>query len=241
MTRPRATTVAQPVQTGACEGLAYSLWVPANGAAPGGGVVVLHGAGSCKENHHDYARAAVATGLAAIVFDQRGHGASIGPMDGRAIEDIAMIAAHLRSVLRDQRAPIALRGSSMGGCLAIAAAPVCDARTVIAICPASPEGLRRGIAAGRFSFDVDVPELDGLLATIDLGAIVQSLAIPILLLHAEGDEQVPVAHSRQLATRMNTTASRLIVLPGGHHRSIQHDEELQATSLRFIAAALGPG
>jgi len=28
-------------------------------------------------------------------------------------------------------------------------------------------------------------------------------------------------------------------VPGGHHRSIQHDEELQAVSLRFIQQSLG--
>jgi hypothetical protein len=27
---------------------------------------------------------------------------------------------------------------------------------------------------------------------------------------------------------------RLLVLPGGHHRSLQHDAELQALSRRFI-------
>ncbi len=30
---------------------------------------------------------------------------------------------------------------------------------------------------------------------------------------------------------------RLLVLPGGHHRSLQHDLELQAESRRFILAA----
>jgi hypothetical protein len=30
---------------------------------------------------------------------------------------------------------------------------------------------------------------------------------------------------------------RLLILPGGHHRSLQHDLELQAESRRFIAAA----
>jgi hypothetical protein len=37
---------------------------------------------------------------------------------------------------------------------------------------------------------------------------------------------------------MTSPASRLITIPGGHHRSIQHDEELQAVSLRFIEQAL---
>jgi hypothetical protein len=30
---------------------------------------------------------------------------------------------------------------------------------------------------------------------------------------------------------------RLLILPGGHHRSLQHDLELQAESRRFIVAA----
>ena len=50
--------------------------------------------------------------------------------------------------------------------------------------------------------------------------------------------------SRELARHLRHPSSRLIVLPGGHHRSIQHDHELQAVSLRFIEQALdgrGPG
>ena len=60
----------------------------------------------------------------------------------------------------------------------------------------------------------------------------------MLLLHAEGDEQVPVEHSRELAAVLSSPRSRLITLPGGHHRSIQHDAEMQAVSLRFIERAL---
>jgi alpha-beta hydrolase superfamily lysophospholipase len=63
--------------------------------------------------------------------------------------------------------------------------------------------------------------------------------MPVLLLHAEGDEQVPVQHSRELAKHLAAPGSRLITVPGGHHRSIQHDHELQAVSLRFIEQAVG--
>ena len=31
---------------------------------------------------------------------------------------------------------------------------------------------------------------------------------------------------------------RLLILPGGHHRSLQHDGEIQAESLRFVERAL---
>jgi uncharacterized protein len=233
--RPRTVTPTLPTEIGAHDGLSFSLWLPATPAA--GGVVILHGAGSCKENHHDFARVALAAGLAAIAFDQRGHGESPGPMDGRAIEDVASIAALLRSRIGDARAPLALRGSSMGGYLALVSASAIDPEAVVAICPADNDGLRRGLTGGRFTFDADTAALDRFLAAHDVYAAARGIEVPVLLLHAEGDEQVPVQQSRELAASLSSPLSRLIVLPGGHHRSVQHDAELQAVSVQFIERA----
>jgi alpha-beta hydrolase superfamily lysophospholipase len=230
--RPRTVTVELPSEIDVHEGLSYSLWLPK--AAASGGVVVLHGAGSCKENHHDFARAALGAGLAAIAFDQRGHGESQGPLDGRAVEDVGRIAAFLRAHLNDADAPIALRGSSMGGYLSLVSAAAVKARAVVAICPASAEGLRRGLTEGRFSFEADEPALEAFLAAHDEREAIAAVDTPVLLLHAEGDEQVPVEHSRELAQLTRSPHSRLIAVPGGHHRSVQHDPDLQAASLRFI-------
>jgi pimeloyl-ACP methyl ester carboxylesterase len=121
--------------------------------------------------------------------------------------------------------------------MAILAAASVRARAVVAICPAAVEGLRKGIESGRLSFDADVASLQALLDSSDLQDAVGALTAPLLLLHAEGDEQVPVQHSRDLAEHFGVKDSRLIVLRGGHHRSIQHDAELQAVSLRFIERA----
>jgi len=252
VSRIRTVTPELPTEIGVQDGLSYSLWLPP--ATASGGVVILHGAGSCKENHHDFARAALGAGLAAIVFDQRGHGDSDGPMDGRALDDVAAIADLLRSRIADDPAPrrqtarhqtarhptppIALRGSSMGGYLALVSASVTNAAAVVAICPAAGEGLRRGLADGRFTFDADPPALDRFLASHDVYAAAAALEVPVLLLHAKGDEHVPVEQSRELAALLRSPRSRLIALPGGHHRSIQHDAELQAVSIRFIERAL---
>jgi alpha-beta hydrolase superfamily lysophospholipase len=227
----------RPADIGRHEGLAYSLWLPAG--EPRAGVVILHGAGSCKESHHDYARVLIADGFAALAFDQRGHGDSDRPMDGRALEDVGSMAALLRAGSGSPELPLALRGTSLGGCLAILAASVVGASAVVAICPASPEGLRRGLRAGRLSFEADVGALDALLGSLDLDAAVEGLDVPLLLMHAAGDERVPVEHSRELAKLMRVEASRLIVVPGGHHRSVQHDPELQAVTVRFLQKALG--
>lgn len=239
MPRPRTITPVLPRETAVHDGLAYSLWLPDGDGPVRGGVVILHGAGSCKESHHDYARMLVAARYGAISFDQRGHGASDSPMDGRAIADVCSIADLVRSRIGSPDVPIALRGSSMGGCFALLAASGVGAAAVVAICPADPRGLQRGVEAGTLGFDADVAELSALLSRADLHETVASLEVPVLILHAEGDERVPVEHSRELAARFALPVSRLITVPGGHHRSIQHDDEMQAVSLKFIQRALG--
>ena len=223
----RYETPAPPAELGEVDGLAYSLWLPEGD--PWAGVVVLHGARSCKESHHDFARGARAAGLSAVCFDQRGHGATGGGLDGRVLDDVATIARLLGDV------PLALRGSSMGGYLAILAAERLDARAAVAICPASADGLWRGLRGGQFDFRADVPSLEAFLASNDLDAVVERLALPLLLLHAEGDETVPYTHSVALdSAAVQADPRRLIVVSGGHHRSVQHDPELQAEAMRFL-------
>jgi uncharacterized protein len=221
----RTVHTEPPAEQGVRDGLSYALFSPDE--APSGGVVVIHGAGSQKENHFDFARECRAAGLAAVAFDQRGHGASEGALDGRAIEDVATVAG----VLPDG-VPVALRGSSMGGWLALAAGAALDAAAVVAICPASSDQLARGLSSGRFTFRADAGTLEPLLRATDLAAAARSLGARLLLMHAEGDEDVPVEHSREL--HGGAPDSRIEVIPGGHHRSVQHDPDLQALSVRFI-------
>jgi pimeloyl-ACP methyl ester carboxylesterase len=158
-------------------------------------------------------------------------------MDGRAIDDVVAIAGVLRSRLPADT-PVALRGSSMGGYLALVSAAAAGASAVVAICPAGGELLRRGLDDGRLTFAADRTAVSALLSDHDVQAAAHALEIPVLLLHAEGDERVPVEHSRELARLLRSPHSRLIAVPGGHHRSIQHDAEMQAVSLRFIARAI---
>jgi alpha-beta hydrolase superfamily lysophospholipase len=218
-----------PARLGEHEGLAYALFLP--DGQPRGGVVILHGAGSCKESHYDFARAARASGFAAVAFDQRGHGESRGALGAGAVEDVGAVAGLLPP------GPLALRGSSMGGYVALLAAGRLEAAAVVAICPPSAEQLLRGLRAGRLDFEADAPALQAFLLEHDLLAAVERLATPMLLMHAEGDEQVPVEHSVALHRAGGMARKRLIALPGGHHRSIQHDPEMQGESLRFIDKA----
>jgi pimeloyl-ACP methyl ester carboxylesterase len=220
--------VAPPDKEGVRDGLHYALFLPPG--APRGGVVVIHGADSCKENHYDWGRECRDAGLAAVVYDQRGHGASPGMLDGRAVDDVAVMAALLPD------APLGLRGSSMGGFLALTAAGRVGARAVVAICPAPGELLLRGLRDRRFDFPVDDASIAPLLETADLTAAAVGLGEGLLLMHAAGDDRVGVEHSDGLHAA--APASRFIRVPGGDHGSIQHDPELRGEAVRWLVQRL---
>src|ERR671915_639790 len=227
--------VPEAPQLGMHHGLSYALFLPDSEVRAG--IVILHGAGSAKESHFDFARNARAHGMAALAYDARGHGRSEGPFGPRAFEDVLAMC----DLMRSHASAVALRGSSMGGFCAIHAAALDgNLDAVVAICPAPEDLLLRGLRSGRLDgFDADVDALENWLPTLDIRAATRSLAprTALLLLHAQGDEQVPYTISQELFEAAGEP-KRLLLIPGGHHRSIQHDLEIQAESLRFVERAV---
>jgi alpha-beta hydrolase superfamily lysophospholipase len=220
-------------------GLAYALWLP-DDPPPWPGVVIVHGAGSSKENHADFARLAVASGWAALAFDLPGHGDSEPAMSGAAVEDVISMARLLGSLDGVDAAKVAVRGSSLGGFLAICAAAASrEIAGVIAICPAGEDHLASGVRRGNLEMRIGDPVgLEAWLVTQDIGGAVERIAPrPLILLHAEGDTQIPSDHSSELYERAGEPR-KLIVVPGGAHNTVQHDPELQAVALRWLARAL---
>ncbi|MEZ5062806.1 MAG: alpha/beta fold hydrolase [Solirubrobacterales bacterium] len=234
----RLRTPEGPGERGVHMGRPYWLWQPPF-PPPWPAMVIVHGAGSGKESHADFARLCAASGWVAITYDQRGHGESEDVMSPAALGDIGRMAAFLAA--RDGVDPrrVCARGSSLGGYLAIHAAATDDGIAgAIAICPAGEDGLRRGLRDGSLEMRADVEALDAWLAEHDLREAAAALAPkPLILLHAQGDERVPYTWSEELHERAGGT-SRLLILPGGHHRSVQHDPELQATALKWLTKAL---
>jgi uncharacterized protein len=228
-------------RVGTHEGLAYEIYLP-EGEPPWPGIVILHGAGSRKENHADFARRAATVGFAALAFDQRGHGSSEGEMGPAALGDVGRMARLLSQEEGVDRARIGVRGSSMGGFMAIhAAATSTEISAVVAICPAGERHLMRGLKRGDLEMRVDATALDAWLGEHDLREAVGLLAPkPLLLIHARGDEQIPWTWSQELWERADEPR-KLILLNGGDHRSAQHDPEIQGTSLRWLDRALAGG
>ena len=225
-----------PPELGSHEGLAYALFLPEE--APSAGVVILHGAGSTKESHFDFARLCRASGLAALAFDARGHGRSQGEFGPHAFEDVLEMC----ELMRGHAPTVALRGSSMGGFCAIHAAALDHSlAAVVVICPAPEDRLLRGLRSGGLTdFAVDREAVEPWLESLDVYQAVGRLGpdTALLLLHARGDEQIPYTVSEALYEAAHEP-KRLLVLPGGHHRSLQHDVEIQSVSRSFIEKAAG--
>ena len=231
---PRAAT-----DRGRHRGLAYELWLPES-PPPWPGVVVLPGAGSRKENHADFGRLASGTGWAALVYDQRGHGESEGEMSPGALADAGRMARFLAAAEGVDGERICVRGSSMGGLVAVHAAATESAIAgAIAICPAAESGLIRELRRGGLQMRADADALIAWLEEHDLRDAVALMGRkPLILMHARGDDVIPAQWSEKLYERADDPR-KLVVVPGGHHRSVQHDPELQATALRWLGRALG--
>jgi fermentation-respiration switch protein FrsA (DUF1100 family) len=206
-------------------------------------MVIVHGAGSRKENHGDFGRACAAAGWAALSYDQRGHGESEDEMGPEALADVGRMARFLASQDGVDTRRVCVRGSSMGGFIAIHGAATSEAiGGAIAICPAGETYLLRGLHANDLEFRAGPAAraaLEAWLGEHDLRHAVELIGPkPLLLIHAQGDERVPSEWSEELYSYA-VEPSKLIVLPGGHHRSAQHDAELQGIALRWLERNLG--
>jgi fermentation-respiration switch protein FrsA (DUF1100 family) len=179
--------------------------------------------------------------MAALAFDARGHGASQGEFGPTAFADVLSMV----ELMREHTPHVGLRGSSMGGFCALHGAAIADppVAAVVAICPAPEDLLLRSVRSGRLvDFRMDRASLEPWLETLDIHRAVASLAgrTAVLLMHARGDEQVPYTISEELYVAA-AEPKRLLIVPGGHHRSLQHDGEMQAESIRFIQRAAADG
>src|SRR5947209_13720865 len=195
--------------------LSANLYLPvASGWSPA--ILVCHGFGSRKENHAGFAEMAASEGFASLIMDLRGHGESEGSIDGNVFNDVAAGLAYLQGRPEVNPTRIAVRGSSMGAWLAVhTAARLPDLWAVVAFCPVSElfmtniaeeAGMvQRGHASPSLAAitatmpKVDVNSLAQLLYRLDISRSVGHISPrPLLIVHAEGDEVVPVHISEKL-------------------------------------------
>jgi pimeloyl-ACP methyl ester carboxylesterase len=187
-------------------------------------VLIVPGYGSRKENHRDFGEALRASGMAATAVDLRGHGETGGALDGGVLDDVA---ACLDDLAAAGHAPLGIRGSSMGGMLALhAAARDPRVRAVVAICPARPGRLADRIGA-------DWPR------ALELApAVARRDGVARGYWHATGDASVPWGATFALAG-ITPQPMRLRIALGGGHGTLQHDPAVIAETVAFLREHLG--
>ncbi len=231
--------------------LAADLFLPDPAVWPGArpAVIVLHGFAGNRESHAEFGEYLSERGFVALTLDQRGHGGSGGRMDAGILDDVGAALAYLRGQAGVDHGRITVRGSSMGGNIAIrSAARFPEAAAVIAVCPATESMLIPWVESGRAeaeSGDLGLSvRLDraGLLSYLRADDVRQAVARisprPLLLIQAKGDAVVPWQSTQELYG-LASEPRELILLEGGDHRSAQHDPAVHAQEVNWLRRALG--
>ena len=227
--------------------LSAALYLPegSGGRLPYPAVIICHGLASSKESHAPFAAFLAGQGFVALAFDWRGHGASEGSLDGDILDDVGAALSYLRARREVDASRIAIRGSSLGGYLALLAAARYTALcAVVAICPASSEVLAQVIGNRDFWLGTDrgrgvhvrltLPGFLRFLAAHDEARAVVSLAPrPLFLIHGQRDEHVPYQHSEMLYA-LAGEPKRLWLLPEAMHRDAQQDPAVHAETVAWL-------
>ena len=237
------------------------------GRAPAPAVLLIHGfTGNKVEAFRVFVRTArrlAATGIAALRIDCRGCGDSGGEFRQMTVstetEDVLAALAWLRAHAGVDPGRLGLLGYSMGSLPAVAAladdgalraaalwSPVAHpARLVAARSYPGWEGcLEEHDAVYLEAWEVGKGLVDELLA-IDPLEIARSIRVPVLIVHGDRDESVPVESSDAYETvfRESGIRHRKIIVPGALHlyNTPQHQEALQSATVEwFLDQGLAP-
>jgi len=179
------------VETGDGERL-HGWWVPAAARPASGHVLHFHGNGGNISHRIDVAARLSRSGLDVLLFDYRGYGRSTGrPSErGTALDARAARAAVLARPDVDP-AKLLYYGESLGGAVALALAVEAPPRGLVL--QSTFTGIR---AMGRAVY----PFIPGALVPDAYPSLerIRDLRAPLLVLHGEADETVPMGHGRAL-------------------------------------------
>lgn len=215
-------------------------------------ILIIHGfTGHMEETHIvAAAEAAVEVGFAALRVEMYGHGMSGGKFEDhnlfKWISNVLAAIDYAKSL--DFVTDLYITGHSQGGLLAILAAGL-RPKTFKALIPLSPalcipDTARKGSLLGR-EFDVDnVPdELDlgdrklkgdylGIAQMIHAEELIRKYHGPVLLIHGDADDAVPVEYSIEAAKLYDH--AKLVIIPGDTHCYDHHLDQVIAAFKEFL-------
>ena len=234
-------------------------FIPARDSAPGPGVALVHGWESARDRTLPMAQFLHAAGFHCLTLDVRGHGENppeLLPISGGEFGTDALAA--FRALLDRPEVTVgAISGHSMGAIGAMLAGAVDErvAAIVATSSPADPYRLTRQtfrIAHLPFPDPIAYP-LAWLTTRVYLrprGHAVASISAavalvahdrPILLIHGDDDDVVPLSHFRRLVRSARSAGREVdsLVIAGGRHSWLYEFPEYRRAVAAFLARTLG--
>lgn len=226
---------AEPVSFKSRDGLTLRGWFsPAPGPAKGT-IVCSHGyAGDCLPDLI-YAPMFYDAGYNVLFFDYRGHGASEGKFTSLVYFERGDLLCALQYLRSRGIERVGLIGFSMGGAITLSTAPLCPMvigaisdstfgelnRIIRAV--AEERGTSPAIAA-LLGYLVEAAASLRLHANLFAADPIRHIAkispCPVLIMHGQADEAVPVSEAFRLY-RAAREPKELWIVPGAHHRRIE--------------------
>ena len=223
-------------------------WIPAQGSSRA--VIFLHGKSGSMDPDVKYAAPLHAAGFNLLMFDFRAHGRSDGSVSSLGYLERRDVLGAVRWATGQGMRQIGLLGFSMGGVVAMLAAPICpDVQAVISdggfarLTTALAQGMReKGIPPGLCS---SLAWLAVAVTSLRVGAnLFQFQPVdwvgrisprPILFVHGERDPYLPMAEFLEL-TSAAAQPKEVWSVPEAGHRAVdeQFPEEYLTRLQRFL-------
>jgi fermentation-respiration switch protein FrsA (DUF1100 family) len=232
LTPDRVGLIYEDVYVASADGVQLHAWfLPAQGEARGT-VFFLHGNAENISTHLGYVYWLPARGFNVFLLDYRGYGLSQGaPFLAGVLDDVDAGFKALLARPDVDRERIVVLGQSLGGSLAayyVAHTPLRSYVRALAIESTFPS--YRYIAREKFgSFWITWPLQYPLSWTIDddyspINVIKQISPIPLLVIHGDADDIVPVHHGRRLYEEAREPKEWWLVPGGGHTQAFRRAE-----------------
>lgn len=171
-----------------------------------------------------------------LLLDFRSFGESSGTVTTVGAKEVLDVRAALDFLAERGYTRVGLFGFSLGGAVALRTAAVDPRVSAVVSLESFSDLLTIGADAYRFFGPLRRPfvSLVALWARVFLGInaaevspvrAAAQLAVPVLLIHAEGDEEIPVAHGRRIAASLSHNPNaEIIFFPGGSlHGALPED------------------
>lgn len=223
------------------DGLKLHAWyLPAAGQAKGS-VLFLHGNAQNISTHIGSVAWLPGAEFNVLLLDYRGYGLSQGtPSVEGALLDIDAALSHLLTLPELERGPITVFGQSLGGALAIVYVAQSTHRDRIqALIADSAFSDFRAIAKEKLQGPWWLRPLAAPLSwTISnryrpLEAVAKIAPLPLLLIHGEQDQVVPVSHAHRLHEAASPPKA-LWLVPGANHIAALSDPALRQRFAEFL-------